>query len=171
MVARVTRLLIATLMVLTLLLGVTPATAEAPAIRIVVNGQQVAMDVDPVIIDGRVMVPARFVAEALGATVSWDPDGRRVVIQSAATGTASTAGDWQLLRAVAEPNKCIGVPRTTGVGTYLKLVCRGHWAEYPTSGTGDVAGTSDAGIPMRGRIIEGYLYVYVPDLRAAGLVP
>lgn len=37
------------------------------------NGEQMALDVPAQIVNGRVMVPVRFVAETLGAKVEWDP--------------------------------------------------------------------------------------------------
>lgn len=37
-----------------------------------INGQAVAMDVAPVVIDGRTLAPARYVAEAFGYYVRWD---------------------------------------------------------------------------------------------------
>lgn len=44
------------------------------------NGTNVTLDVAPQIIDGRTLVPARFVSEALGAKVNWDAANRRVDI-------------------------------------------------------------------------------------------
>ena len=42
-----------------------------------VNGQGREMDVPAQIINGRTMVPLRFIAEALGAEVDWEPkDGK-----------------------------------------------------------------------------------------------
>jgi hypothetical protein len=76
---RIARFVGAAAGVLLLVLAITPAVAEAP-IQVVVNGQTLVMDVEPVRVNGRVMVPARFVAEALGATVSWDDAGQRVVV-------------------------------------------------------------------------------------------
>ena len=38
-------------------------------------------DVAPLIINGRTMLPARFVTEALGGTVSWDGEKREVIIE------------------------------------------------------------------------------------------
>ncbi|MFZ5645828.1 MAG: copper amine oxidase N-terminal domain-containing protein [Bacillota bacterium] len=55
------------------------AYAGSP-IKIVVNGKQLQPDVAPQVIDGRTMVPIRFVAEALGAKVSWDENNNAVVI-------------------------------------------------------------------------------------------
>ena len=52
-------------------------------ITLEVDGQTVTTDVPPMIVDGRTMVPVRFVAEALGATVAWDAATRTVRIASA----------------------------------------------------------------------------------------
>jgi len=60
--------------------GISFASNET--IRIFVNNQEVVADVSPQIIDGRVMVPARFIAEPLGATVEWDGENRIVIIKS-----------------------------------------------------------------------------------------
>ena len=38
------------------------------------NGEKVQFEQDPVIENGRVLVPFRFVAEKLGATVAWDAE-------------------------------------------------------------------------------------------------
>ena len=45
-----------------------------------INGQQVEIDVPATIIDDRTLTPARLVAEALGATVSWDDATKTVTI-------------------------------------------------------------------------------------------
>lgn len=51
-------------------------------IKIIVNGKEISPDVSPQIIDNRVMVPIRWVSEALGAEVQWDQENQRVIIQS-----------------------------------------------------------------------------------------
>lgn len=56
-----------------------------------VKGKQIELDVPAQIIDGRTLVPARFIAESLGADVGWDPDTRTVIITSSPTG--STIGE------------------------------------------------------------------------------
>lgn len=58
----------------------TMATANPGAIKLIINGQEIQTDVPPQNIEGRVMVPARFVAEPLGAKVEWDPVNNAVVI-------------------------------------------------------------------------------------------
>ena len=45
-----------------------------------VNGEAMTADVAPEITNGRTMLPARFVAEAFGAVVGWDPATRTVII-------------------------------------------------------------------------------------------
>lgn len=45
-----------------------------------VNGKDIELDVPGMLVDGRTMAPARFVAESFGAKVEWLPESRRVVI-------------------------------------------------------------------------------------------
>ncbi len=61
----------------------TFAMADNP-IKLIINGQEIQCDVPPQNINGRVLVPARFVAESLGASVTWDSTNNAVVITSAA---------------------------------------------------------------------------------------
>lgn len=51
-------------------------------IKLFVNASEVKSDVPAQIIDGRVMVPVRFVADALGADVSWQQSDSTVNIKS-----------------------------------------------------------------------------------------
>jgi len=46
-----------------------------------VDDAPVPLDVAPVNLNGRVMVPLRFVAEQMGASVNWDPQSRVVTVQ------------------------------------------------------------------------------------------
>ncbi len=57
------------------------AYATSP-IRLVVNNKLVTSDVSPQMIDGRVMVPARALSEALGAEVEWIPAGNTVSVST-----------------------------------------------------------------------------------------
>ncbi len=47
-----------------------------PVISVVVNGEEVRFDVDPVIEDERTLAPMRAIFEKLGANVSWNEDTR-----------------------------------------------------------------------------------------------
>jgi hypothetical protein len=69
--------------------------ASQDVIRIFIDGQEVVPDVPPQIIDGRVMVPARFIAEPLGATVEWDGENRTVIITSKTNSIATSSVEKQ----------------------------------------------------------------------------
>jgi len=62
------------------------------------NMSMQTMDVLPVIQDGRVMIPIRFIAEALGADVSWTPsaDGRASTIHIGFNGQTLSFGIGEL---------------------------------------------------------------------------
>lgn len=68
-----------------LLIGTLLSTSFAFAdnqIKLIVNGREIQCDVSPQELNGRTMVPARFLAEALGATVTWDETNNAVVVNS-----------------------------------------------------------------------------------------
>lgn len=56
------------------------------AVNVLINGVPLYSDVPPQVIDGRVMVPIRFIAEALGATVTWDEASNTAYITSQSDG-------------------------------------------------------------------------------------
>mgnify|MGYP003290561277 CR=1 FL=1 len=45
-------------------------------IKVYVNGRRILFDAEPVLINGRTMVPVRAIFEALGANVTWNNDTR-----------------------------------------------------------------------------------------------
>jgi hypothetical protein len=49
-------------------------------VKVTLDGKQISFDVQPFIRDGRTIVPARAIAEALGAQVVWDSGTRSAVI-------------------------------------------------------------------------------------------
>jgi membrane-bound inhibitor of C-type lysozyme len=61
----------------------------AGQIKLIVDGTEIYSDVPPQIIDGRTMVPARFLAEALGAKVSWDESRNAVIVTSQSQNNGS----------------------------------------------------------------------------------
>jgi hypothetical protein len=61
-----------------LTLALAAGAFAANPIKLIVNGQEIKPDVPPQIINGRTMVPIRWVAEALGADVQWDEQQRIV---------------------------------------------------------------------------------------------
>lgn len=62
--------------------GLTAASWATDTVNLVVNGQEIKSDVPPQIIDGRTMVPVRFIAEALGSEIEWDADKKTVFINT-----------------------------------------------------------------------------------------
>lgn len=60
------------------------------SIKLIINNQEIQCDTPPQIINGRVMVPARFVAESLGASVEWDGENKVVRITSRQQGNVTT---------------------------------------------------------------------------------
>lgn len=65
--------LFAFLCVITLVLPCTLTMAnEEKAVTVFVDGTMINFDVEPIIEDGRTLVPMRFIFEALGAEVTWD---------------------------------------------------------------------------------------------------
>ncbi|MCL2198277.1 MAG: copper amine oxidase N-terminal domain-containing protein [Defluviitaleaceae bacterium] len=60
-------------------------TTSIGVTTIYVNGMRIGMDVAPIIIGGRTLVPVRFVSEAFGADVNWIGEHNLVMICSAPT--------------------------------------------------------------------------------------
>jgi hypothetical protein len=51
-------------------------------IKLIVDGKEIQTDVPPQVINGRTMIPARFLAESFGAKVEWDSSKNAVVVTS-----------------------------------------------------------------------------------------
>ena len=51
-----------------------------PAISLYVNGNKIATTMDPIQLEGRVLVPAREVFTPMGAKVSWDAKAKQVTV-------------------------------------------------------------------------------------------
>jgi len=67
-----------------LFLGAAPLAFAAQQVHLIVDGNEIAFpEAPPQIINGRTMVPARPLAEALGATVEWDPVTWSVIVTKA----------------------------------------------------------------------------------------
>ena len=56
-------------------------SAEIP-ISIVVNNRLLKTDVDPLVIEGRTLVPLRAIADALGCTIEWNVQSQTATIRS-----------------------------------------------------------------------------------------
>ncbi|WP_242939389.1 copper amine oxidase N-terminal domain-containing protein [Tindallia magadiensis] len=47
----------------------------------IVNGERISLEAPGTIVEGRTMVPVRFISESLGAEVEWIAESRTVVIE------------------------------------------------------------------------------------------
>lgn len=63
------------------LIPIQSLVAQSP-IKLIINGKTIQCDVPPQNVNGRVLVPARYVAENLNATVEWDGVNRVVRVNS-----------------------------------------------------------------------------------------
>ncbi len=50
--------------------------------KAIVNGQTITLETKPQVINGRTMVPARFISESMGCYVRWDQSTKTVLISS-----------------------------------------------------------------------------------------
>ncbi len=75
----------------------TAAFAGASAVKMFYNGQEIKMDANPLNLNGRILAPVRALAEAMGATVTWDKDSNQVNI----TGNDQSIQIANLERALA----------------------------------------------------------------------
>ena len=68
-------------------------TQPAYTIKVKLNGNEIVFtDQEPVIKDGRTLVPVRAIFEALGADVSWLPSSQKVIANTADTNITMTIG-------------------------------------------------------------------------------
>lgn len=63
-----------------LTLALSAGAFAANPIKLIVNGQEIKPDVPPQIINGRTMVPIRWVAESLSADGQWDSKNHQVKV-------------------------------------------------------------------------------------------
>lgn len=68
------------IMVLLFVFTLSPAAYAATQVKLVIYGQEIKPDVPPQVIEGRVMVPVRWISELLGADVEWDNNSKTVTV-------------------------------------------------------------------------------------------
>lgn len=77
-------------------------TLAANPIKLFVDNEEIKADVAPEVIKERVMVPIRWVAEALGADVHWDGQGQRVLVEM-----PESQGDALLLKQIEQLERAL----------------------------------------------------------------
>jgi len=73
--------------------GQPAKAASAPPVTVLLEGEPLEMSVPPVIVDNRTLIGVRFIGEAVGGTVEWDPVSRRVTVVSPGGTVVLTIGD------------------------------------------------------------------------------
>mgnify|MGYP000892792595 CR=1 FL=1 len=73
-----------------------PAIAAVP--KVIINGTELKIDTNPVVIDGRTLVPLRGIFEALGATVYWDSNTKTITAQKNGATIKLTIGQNTALK-------------------------------------------------------------------------
>lgn len=66
-------------LLISLLIPCSTSFADGKAISVEVNGKSLTLDVNPIVISGRTLVPIRAIFEALGAKVEWDEKTKTVI--------------------------------------------------------------------------------------------
>lgn len=113
-------------MLIGLLTASTFAVANSP-IKLIVNNKEVVCDVQPQNINGRVLVPARFIAEPLGAMVEWDADNNAVIVNSNSPNKEISYDQW-LDNASNALKECEVLRLSCSNGTNSEKVKNGHKA-------------------------------------------
>lgn len=171
-------LFLAGLLVGAFFMTVLTASAADRPIRLFVDGVEIVFpEAPPQMINGRTMVPARPLAEALGAKVEWDHDNQSVIVTSkAAPGPAPAGGtiaDRLLNLSRLQSDYGIRVTtRTVGRVTAYTLEAHGkrlHFAVEPGV-FGQITGVSDEGVEVEILFTSGGPAVSLNGLRAAGLI-
>lgn len=111
---------------ITIIKGNTTIQLVIDEINAKVNNNNIALDITPVIINERTMLPLRFVAESLGADVEWDSKKRKITIISKAdvtaveTTTETTESSTKITEKSADNKNLIvyfTMPETDGIDT------------------------------------------------------
>lgn len=80
-----------------LVIGLASASFAGGSTKLFYNGKEIQTNNSPFNINGRVFAPVRALAEAMGASVSWDKESNQVII----TGNDQSAQISNLQRALA----------------------------------------------------------------------
>jgi N-acetylmuramoyl-L-alanine amidase len=97
-----------------------PSAPASGAPRVLLNGQQLKFDVDPIIESGRTLVPLRAIFEAMGATVNWDAAAITVTATKGSTTVILPVGSR--VATVNDKNITLDVPaRIVGNRTLVPL--------------------------------------------------
>lgn len=118
-----------------------------------VNGKAMTLDVPAQLVNGRTMVPLRFLSEALGAQVLWNETTREVSITTAQAGTGSGSGSGTTTKPLTREVR-VNADTVIPVSLNKELGSKTSKAGSKFSATVVMQGDDDyAGLPRKSKII------------------
>jgi len=173
-----------------LILATTSFAFAANPIKLIVGGKEIQSDVPPQVINGRTMVPARFLAESLGAKVEWDAANNAVVVTpgglindaptvptdlppvgSGGTSSSSTndaQGDWISLRELTDK---YGVDVRMGDKFTLKKADKTIEFSAPKASSNGGVQIIQVTPELKAKIDKGRFYLSLQELKNIGFLP
>jgi hypothetical protein len=140
--------------------------------RALVNDKMVTLDQPPIVIDGRTLVPLRFISENLGINVGWEPLSQTVLI----TSPFSVKLNDQVLPNNVKVYLAGSMPYIdlSGLSQVLNLtVDRSEGSKVSISGYGNSMSLNisraDTADHQNAMTIDGNLYVPISSLRQLGM--
>ena len=79
-------------------IGLASISAKNDGITVVYDGKEISFDVEPEIINNRVMVPMRAVFEAFGAKVKWSNAEKKVTAKKKSKTVEMTIGSTEMTK-------------------------------------------------------------------------
>jgi len=160
--------------------GQASVSLQVGSLQATSNGKPITLDCPPKIIDGRTMVPLRFVAEALGANVRYDPPTQTISI---VTQSSSGGGELSSAAIAAKVGPSVvfitamdanGKPVTTGSGVIASADGKIITNYHAIRGAGSVAVKTKDGQTFNCTSLGGYNEerdIAILLTGAAGLIP
>ena len=132
-------------------------------IKVVIDGNQIAFDVQPQIINGRTLVPLRAIFENLGATVDWNNDTQTVTSVKGNTKISLTINNNTMY--VNGTAKTLDVPATLIGGRTLvpvRAISEAFGYQVGWDGQQNIVSII--------KTIENYTMLYAPNSRSIAVV-
>ena len=102
--------------------GNTTVVMQIDSNMLFINEDVTEMDATPVIIDGRTLAPARYVAESFGGIVDWDAENKVVMIDVADDDEEITETTTEATTVTEETTEATTVTETTTTATTTEAV-------------------------------------------------
>ncbi|MBT9134738.1 MAG: Protease inhibitor [Firmicutes bacterium] len=143
--------------------GATVIILQVGRTTATVDGRTISLDVPPLLLGGRTLVPTRFIAEHLGAQVNWDSSARLVTVGSGAAPGLPGAGGAAATITLPDGSRYTGallngVPHGYGSSTAANGErYSGAWENGLRHGVGVLTfqnGTSRTGVWNRGELAQ-----------------